>query len=243
MLPQILGCYQSQKHERMGNAGGSSRDFTQHINWLALRLDPARILVFPLDDKNLPLPLQKTVPAEEFLAHFLPSPLLFGERLAPAATALSRLLRGAGANLDQNALPDAERALFTIVLVALSMAGARDEDAAVLHVLEKGGAGDPDGHIQKATINAFGIHLRKQKNYDAAAAYYRKALELAPGDERILFNLARALFEKGDPAGCRELLEQALASDAQFPEAQKFLRYLDRQDKPAGPRDFPDITI
>ena len=243
MLPEILGCYQSQKHERMGNAGGTTRDFTQRINWLALRLDPARILVFPLDDKKLPLPLQKTVSAEEFLAHFLPSPLLFGERLAPAAAVLSRLLRDAGASLDQKALPDAERALFTVILVALSMAGAPDDDASVLAVLEKAGAGDPGGHVQKATINAFGIHLRKQKAYDAAAAYYRKALELAPGDARILFNLAQALFEKGDPAASRELLEQALACDAQFPEARKFLRYLDRQKKRAGPRDFPDITI
>lgn len=85
MLPEILGCYQSQKLEKMGKGAASGREFTQRIDWLALRLDAARILVFPLDDKHLPLPLQKTVTPSEFLGHFLPAPLLFTERLAPAA--------------------------------------------------------------------------------------------------------------------------------------------------------------
>ncbi|MGE4537747.1 MAG: tetratricopeptide repeat protein [Desulfovibrio sp.] len=243
MLPEILGCYQSQKLERMGKAGAATRDFTQRINWLAMRLDTARILIFPLDDKNLPMPLQKTVTSEEFLAHFLPAPLVFKERLAPAALVLSRLLRDAGATVDQNALPDAERALFTVILVALAAAGAPDDDATALSVLRQAGAGDPEGHGQKATINAFGIRLRKQKNYDTAIAYYRKALELAPGDERLMFNLARVLFEKGDLAACRDILTQAVGIDAEFSEAKKFLRYIERREGRSDLRDFPDITI
>jgi len=243
MLPEILGCYQSQKLEKMGKGAGSGRDFTQRIDWLALRLDAARILIFPLDDKHLPLPLQKIVTPQEFLAHFLPAPLLYNERLAPAALVLKRLLRDVKADIDQSALPEAERALFTVILVALAAGNEKDEDAAVLAVLDGAMAGPAGGDAQKLAINAFGIHLRKSKDFDTAAAFYRKALELAPDDERLLFNLARVLFEKGDLPGSRVALEQALAGDPEFVEAQKFLRYVKRRENVPAEEDFPDITF
>lgn len=242
MVPEILGCYQSRKREKMGK-GGSGREFTQRIDWLAMRLDTARILLFPLDDSRLPLPLQKSVTPEEFLAHFLPAPQVFNERLAPAAIVLSRLLRDVGPNLDQAALPDAERALHATLLAALSGGGAATPTAAsVLTLLSSLGAG-ANGDAQKAAINAFGIHLRKQKDFDTAAVYYRKALEVAPDDERLLFNLARVLFEKGDLAACRNTLERALGLDPEFVEARKFLRYLKRQTPDDDGESFPDITV
>jgi tetratricopeptide (TPR) repeat protein len=242
MLPELLGCYQSQKIEKMGKGATSGRDFTQRIDWLAIRLDTARILVFPLDDKKLPLPLQKTVTPQEFLGHFLPAPLVFNERLGPAALVLTRLLGDVGAKLDQNALPEAERALFTVILVALAAGNQADDDAAALAVLNHCGAAT-GGEAQKRAINAFGIHLRKQKDFDTAAAYYRKALELAPHDERILFNLARVLYEKGDLAACREVLEKALAADPGFAEAGKFLRHVRRRESDQAEVEFPDITL
>lgn len=243
MVPEILGCYQSQKQEKMGRGATSGRGFTQRIDWLALRLDPARILVFPLDDKKLPLPLQKIVTPEEFLGHFLPVPLLYTERLGPAALVLTRLLADVTAEIDQTALPEAERALFTVILVALTAAGEKDDDAAVLAVLGGADAGPAGGDAQKQAINAFGIHLRKERNFDVARAYYRSALELAPDDERILFNLARVLFEQGDLTGARGALEQALTLDPAFAEARKFLRYVRRREEvPAGDA-FPNITV
>ncbi len=241
MLPELLGCYQSQKLEKMGKGAASGRDFTQRINWLVIRLDTGRILVFPLDDKQLPMPLQKTVTPDEFLGHFLPAPLVFNERLAPAALVLARLLRDEGAAVDPNALPEAERALFTVILVALAAAGQADDDAAVLAMLENCGA-TTGGQAQKVAINAFGIHLRKQKDFDTAAAYYRKALELAPDDERLLFNLARVLYEQGELPGCRGLLEKALAAEPGFVEAQKFLRHVLRREGRPETTDFPDLS-
>ncbi|MHC1713785.1 MAG: tetratricopeptide repeat protein [Solidesulfovibrio sp.] len=241
-LPEILGCYQSQKREKMGR-GASGRDYTQRIDWLAMRLDAARILLFPLDDERLPLPLQKTVSAKEFLTHFLPAPLIFNERLAPAALVLRRLLHDVGATLDQAALPDAERALFTVLLAALTIIGEKNPARAALAVLKTMRQNAMDGDAQKQTINAFGIHLRKQKDFDTAAAYYRKALELAPEDERLLFNLARVLFEKGDLAACRGILEQALTVDPEFAEARKFLSYLNRRAADEDGDVFPDVTF
>lgn len=241
-LPEILGCYQSQKREKMGGKGGSGRDFTQRIDWLALRLDSARILIFPLDEKHLPLPLQKIVTPEEFLLHFLPAPLLFTERLGPAAVVLARLLRDVGPGLDHKSLPDAERALFVVVLAALAAAGLPDSGEAALKVLTAAGAG-LSADAQKLTINAFGISLRKRGDFDTAAAFYRKALELSPGDERLMFNLARVLYEKGDAPGCCQLLEEALAADPEFTEARSFLRYLKRRAPAPSDDEFPDITV
>jgi tetratricopeptide (TPR) repeat protein len=241
MLPEILGCYQSRKQEKMGG-GGTGRGFVQRIEWLALRQDEATILLFPLSDNQLPLPLPKSVSHEDFLEHFLPEPLLFNQRLAPAALVLSRLLADVGERLDQSALPEAERALHTVVLAALTAAGHKNPPAAVRAVIEAANVTPTGGDVQKQAINAFGIHLRKRKDFDTAIAYYRKALELAPGDERLLFNLARALFEKGDDRGCQAVLEEALARDPEFTEARKFLRFLERRRKAGRQEDFPDIT-
>jgi len=98
----------------------------------------------------------------------------------------------------------------------------------------------PEG--QKRTINAFGIRLRKRGDFETAETFYRTALEVAPTDARIMFNLARTLHEKGDSAGCGQLLEQALAIDPDFAEAKAFLRWLRRHERRAVD-DFPDITI
>lgn len=241
MLPEILGCYQSSKQQRMGGAGSAGRGFTQRIEWLALRQGTDRILLFPLDDNKLPLPLPKPVSHREFLEHFLPEPLLYNERLAPAALVLARLLGDVGDRLDQAALPEAEGALYAVVLAALGASGHKDPTGAARAVLEAAGAAKARGDVQKQTINAFGIHLRKSKDFDTAIAYYQKALELAPDDERLLFNLARALFEKGDFEGCRTSLEAAIAREPEFPEARKFLRYLERRRQPLPDDDFPDI--
>ncbi|MYL84714.1 tetratricopeptide repeat protein [Desulfovibrio aerotolerans] len=241
-LPEILGCYQSHKREKMGGKGSKGREFTQRIDWLALRLDPDRILTFPLDEKHLPLPLQKIVAADEFLLHYLPAPLLFTERLAPAAVVLVRLLRDVGPGLDHKTLPAAEQALFVVVLTALAVAGLPDTGNEALKVLSTAGGGMA-AQAQAISINAFGISLRKRGDFDAAAAFYRKALELAPTDERLMFNLARALYEKGDAPACSQLLEQALAAAPDFAEAKAFLRWLKRRTPVPGDDDFPDITI
>ena len=241
-LPEILGCYQSQKREKMGGKGSKGREFTQRIDWLALRLDLDRILTFPLDEGHLPLPLQKIVAADEFLLHYLPAPLLFTERLAPAAVVLVRLLRDVGPGLDHKTLPEAEQALFVVVLTALAVAGLPDTGNEALKVLTTAGGGMA-AQAQAISINAFGISLRKRGDFDAAAAFYRKALELAPTDERLMFNLARALFEKGDAPACSQLLEQALAAAPEFAEAKAFLRWLKRRTPVPGDDDFPDITI
>lgn len=245
MLPEILGCYQSNKQEKMGRAG-TSRDFTQSIEWLAMRLPPESILIFPLGKDRLPLPLQKTISAEEFLAHFLPEPLLYREQLAPAAQVLAEVLRQSEtAPLDQATLSGAERALYTVILSALGSAGHENPPAAVGGVLEAAVAvTSAADDIQKASINAFGIHLRKRRDFETAILFYRKALEMAPTDTRLLFNLARALFEKGDMDACQATLRQALALDPNFVEAQKFLRYLERQaNEPSTEDVFPDISV
>lgn len=244
MLPQILGCYQSTKREKMGKSG-TGREFTQSIEWLVLRLPPDGILVFPLGQDRLPMPLQKTISADNFLTHFLPEPRVYEEHLAPAARVLARLLRDTDdAPLDQSTLSGAERALYAVVLAALGTAGHANPPSAVRSVLEAALSVRTDDDVQKASINAFGIHLRKRKDFDTAVMFYRKALELDPDDIRLLFNLARALYEKGDVTGCRSTLEQALDHAPGFTEAQKFLRYLDRQDAESSQDEpLPDITL
>ena len=243
MSPEILGCYKSQKREKMD--GGPTGREVQRTDWLVIRIDDAHIMVFPLDKNRLPLPLPKTVAQDEFLSQFLPAPLAFTERLAPAVPQLIRKLREKGDALEPAELPEPERTLFAVILVALAAAGETNVTAAALAAMAglAGTAAHPlSGEAQKFAINAFGINLRKQKEYDTAAAYYQVAMELAPDDERILFNLARTLFEKGDLSTCHGMLEQALTLAPDFIEARKFLHYLKRRRQSDPDEIFPDMT-
>jgi len=236
MLPEILGCYQSHKRQKMSK---TEEAFTQVIDWLVFRGDPTRFLLFPLGQNRLPLPLIKSVTPEEFLAHFLPAPHLFSDRLEPAARKLVQRLRTSQTTLDPEKLPEAEQSLLTVILIVLSSSGVAAPGKAVLPLLTGARVATAGAEAQKFAINAFGIHLRKQKAFDKAAQYYRKALELAPDEEHLMFNLARTLFEKGEVDACRDMLEQALSVAPDFAEARKFLRYLDRHDADAMDNILP----
>ena len=67
--------------------------------------------------------------------------------------------------------------------------------------------------------NRLGIIYRKQGRHDLAQALYRKALVFHPRDEHLLYNLARALYQGGDPAGALKALEEALEINPEFVEA------------------------
>jgi len=76
------------------------------------------------------------------------------------------------------------------------------------------------------TYNAAGIQARRDGNFDKAVAEFKKALAVAPDDEGILYNLARAYAAKKEKKPAVESIQKALKINPAFTEAQTLLNHL-----------------
>ena len=76
------------------------------------------------------------------------------------------------------------------------------------------------------TYNARGIQARREGACDKAVAEFQKALSVAPDDEGILYNLARAYAAKNEKKPAVESIRKALQINPAFTEAQVLLKHL-----------------
>jgi tetratricopeptide (TPR) repeat protein len=83
------------------------------------------------------------------------------------------------------------------------------------------------GWKQKFLFSDFGVSLRRKRKYALALLAHRQALKLAPDDENIMFNVARAEYEMGDTGGARDSLAKALRKAPNFAPARTFLQFLE----------------
>ena len=80
---------------------------------------------------------------------------------------------------------------------------------------------------QKFMFTEFGFALRRKRLYKLALASHMRALALAPTDEHVLFNVARAEYELGKAEAARVYLLKALEAAPAFGAARRFLAFLD----------------
>ena len=81
----------------------------------------------------------------------------------------------------------------------------------------------------KHLFNELGISLRKQRLFDLTLKYYSRALKLIlDEDENLHFNMARALYEKGELAEMFRHLRKTLEICPDMAEGRRFLDFLDR---------------
>lgn len=81
----------------------------------------------------------------------------------------------------------------------------------------------------KHMFSDFGISLRRRRLYDLARRFHQKAHELAPRDEHILFNMARAFYDAGKVDEARSCLGAALDMSGQFKAGHDFLNYIEER--------------
>jgi tetratricopeptide (TPR) repeat protein len=79
---------------------------------------------------------------------------------------------------------------------------------------------------QKFMFTEFGLALRRKQKFTLALSSHLRALELAPNDERILFNVARAEYELRNPDKARYYLDKALSVAPDFTVARNFQSFL-----------------
>jgi len=186
---------------------------------------------------------KQTLSREELLGKFLPEPQRSLEyaklRLAQQQAVQKAVARG-DKFLKQGAHYSAEyeynkalaieeenvRANFGIGLCYIAR-GENDKAHEVFERLVKLEAAFSEEH--KHLFNEFGIRLRMAGMYDEALLYYARALTLAPDDENLHYNMARAAFGKGEAGPTAQHLAECLRLNTNHSEALQFLAYLGRR--------------
>lgn len=83
-----------------------------------------------------------------------------------------------------------------------------------------------DNTPYQAVLTELGLVLRQKKQYTLAKQCHLRALQLAPNDERILFNIARTEYESGNITDAQEYLERCLSVAPDFTVAKNFLNFI-----------------
>jgi tetratricopeptide (TPR) repeat protein len=78
--------------------------------------------------------------------------------------------------------------------------------------------------------NTLGINLRKQGKYEQAKVAYKQALDLAPDDENVHYNMAKSYYFASELDAAIRYLTNALSINAGFDEARKLYEKLTGQE-------------
>lgn len=99
--------------------------------------------------------------------------------------------------------------------------------------------GDPDNvHY----YNRLGMAFRRQKKFQKALNNYMKALNIAPEDTVILYNIALAMAELGNHASATATLQKALQIDENFKDAQRLLEMLKDKTQKSAPASLESLN-
>jgi tetratricopeptide (TPR) repeat protein len=238
--PQLLrGVFSTETVTTVG-FGETKRRVKQAVHVFAVETADGMIEYQPLSTQYVPLNEKLQITKEELFKKFIPAPHIYHDKVLPALAELERVVDNADRCREQDQLFTAEfeyknalridenhiRASFGLGLTYLDRGDTPNADIVFRKLSRLEGAFGPE---YKHLFNEFGIQLRKNRMYSQALGHYAKALKLSPTDEHLLYNLARALYEKGRVSAAGRLIARALKVRDDFPEAQKFLSFLKKK--------------
>lgn len=233
---KISGVFSTQIIQKVGT-GTTTRKIVKKTFWMVEQADAGTVSIQPLNVNYVPSGPKRTVPVEEFLEKFSPEPEFYVSTVFPKMKELRESVdkgekhREKGetfsAELEfNNALTIDEenvRANFGLGLTYLE----RGDDTKANDIFERlvklDAAFEPQ---HKHLFNDFGINLRKNKMHQQSVDYYERALELAPADENLYYNIARVHFDREEFGLAAASLKKALEMNPGFAEAAKFMEYL-----------------
>lgn len=214
------GVYSETKIQKIGTMS-TSRTQTVVDYYRCVRADDGTMRVQILDMYGDPLPLVEKITLDDFLKRFTYEPDKFRTRKTPNDLAAEKAIATAERHVARKEYNSAEyeyskalkldeenvRANFGLGRLYLET-GETEKAARVFSGLARqDNVLDPEN---KHFFNELGIELRGLKLYGQAIEFYQKALTLAPDDENLLFNMARACLESGDKAAAAEYIDSAL---------------------------------
>ncbi len=237
---RIRGVFSSQEIRKVGT-GTTTRKTVQKVFWFAEEEADGTIMVQPLNTNYIPTGSKRAVSMEDLLEKYAPEPEFYVQSVFPKMKEMENALNSGDKFRDKGESFSAEYEYSTAL--KLDVENVRANFGIGLTYLSRGETAKADNifdrlvHLDAAfqeehkhLFNDFGISLRKNKMYDQAVEYYSRALELTRGDENLHINMARALLEKRDYAGCVSHLFEAVRLSPGNETAMKFLSWLDSKN-------------
>ncbi len=240
---KIKGVFSCIKESKVGT-GTTVRKNISKSYWFAEEIsgegEPV-VMVQALNSNNIPSGPKESVVLEDFLNSYEPEVEYYQKDVYPKMRDLNKTLKRAESQRDLGAYYSAEhefgaalqideenvRANFGLGLTYMERGEPSKSRDLFERLVGLDAAFAPE---HKHLFNEFGMNLRRSKLLDQAVDYYVRALEMATfPDEHLHYNVARAYFDRGDREQAEDHLAKAMEINPNFPEAKKFLAYLEKQ--------------
>jgi tetratricopeptide (TPR) repeat protein len=246
---RMRGVFSTESSHYLG-FGGSRRRVRQQVFVLAEEQKDGSFSIQRLNRNFLPSGPSKIVKRDELLKDYVPEPSIYMNKVVPIMRRMEETVERGDRHRERTELFSAEfeyqsalgldedhvRATFGLGLTYLERHEVENAERVFRKLVRLEAA---FGVEHKHLFNEFGIQMRKLGMYSQAMKYYARAYQLSKDDEHLIYNMARTLFEKGNPKVSRRFLEKALRMQPGFEECRQFLDYLDSRDK-KDPPPAPD---
>lgn len=235
----IKGVFSTQEIRKVGT-GTTTRKTVQKTFWF-VEQKGAELECQPLNPNYIPSGPKRKISMDELIAKFSPEPEFYQMSVFPKMRQLQQTVDKADGHRDKGETFAAEyeysralkvdeenvRANFGIGLTYMERGELEKAENIFERLVKLDGAFESE---HKHLFNEFGINLRKSKMFPQAVEYYRRALELSPNDENLHTNMARALLETKDLAGCLDHIFKALELNPEHEISLKFLKWLHKKN-------------
>jgi len=238
---RIKGIFSTQSIQKVGT-GTTTRKTIQKTYWFVDELEENLLEIQPLNKNYIPSGPKRKITIEDLLAKFAPEPEFYISTVYPKLQELNRTIQKGERHREKGEVFSAEmefnqalkvdeenvKANFGLGLTYLDRGEAHKANDIFERLVRLDAAFQPE---HKHLFNDFGISLRKNKMLDQSLDYYRKAESLTESDENLMYNIARAYFDKQEARECLEYLKKALQLNPMLNEARRFVKYLVDQNQ------------
>lgn len=236
MPAPYVGVFSEQSVKIIG-FGETKRKEKSISYWYVERDENGDTFIQPVNANYAPTGKKRRIACEEVLRKFHPEPAVYTSKVLPQAREMDACVNKGDRHRKKGELYSAElnyecalwidedhiRANFGLGLTYLERGETRKAQNTFQKIVKLEDAFQAE---HKHLFNEFGIKLRENGMYDEAIAYYSRALELCGLDEHLLFNIARAHYEKQNLKESYGFVNEALNTNPDFFEAKKLKSHL-----------------
>lgn len=227
----------SEHSSRTVGFGGTKRKEKVTSYWYVERTEDGETFIQPVNTNFAPTGKKRRIACEDVLRRFHPEPGVYTGKVLPRIREIEASVDRGDRHRNKGELYSAEfeydgalrvdedhiKANFGLGLTFLERGETQKAHRTFEKIVKLDEAFQEE---HKHLFNEFGIKLRENGMYDQAVEYYTRALELCDWDDHLLFNIARAFFEKENLDSSYDFLNKALEVNPDLSEAKRLKSYL-----------------